>query len=71
MSTLQTHQKRVSDLITDGGEPSCGSWEWNSGPLEEQLVLFPTEPSLQPPPLYFLRHGLSINQNVTDLVTEG
>jgi hypothetical protein len=28
----------VSDLIT--GEPPCGSWNLNSGPLEEQSVLF-------------------------------
>ena len=65
---LQTHQKRPSDPITDGCEPQCGCWELNSGPLEEKRMLFPTEPSLQPPPLYFLRHGLSINQNATDLV---
>jgi hypothetical protein len=45
---LQTHQKRASDLITDGCEPPCGSWELNSGPLEEQSVLLTTEPSLQP-----------------------
>jgi hypothetical protein len=45
---LQTHQKRASDLITDGCEPLCGCWELNSGPLEEQTVLLTTEPSLQP-----------------------
>jgi hypothetical protein len=38
----------VSDLITDGCEPPCGCWDLNSGPLEEQSVLLPTEPSLQP-----------------------
>jgi hypothetical protein len=39
----------VSDLITDGYEPPCGCWELNSGPSEEQSVLFLTaEPSLQP-----------------------
>jgi hypothetical protein len=43
---LQTHQKRTSDLITDGCEPPCGCWELNSGPLEEQMVLLTTEPSL-------------------------
>ena len=48
MSTLQTHQKRTSDPITDGCEPPCGCWELNSGPLEEQSVLLTTEPSLQP-----------------------
>jgi hypothetical protein len=45
--TLQTHQKRASDPITDDCEPSCGCWELNSGPLEEQLVLLTAEPSLQ------------------------
>jgi len=34
-SCLQTHQKRASDLFTDGCEPPCGCWELNSGPLEE------------------------------------
>jgi hypothetical protein len=38
----------VSDLITDGCEPPSGSWELNSGPLEEQSVLLTSEPSLQP-----------------------
>jgi hypothetical protein len=26
------HQKRASDLITDGCEPPCGCWDLNSGP---------------------------------------
>ena len=30
------HQKRASDLITDGCEPPCGCWDLNSGPSEEQ-----------------------------------
>jgi hypothetical protein len=30
----------TSDPITDGCEPPCGCWELNSGPLEEQSVLF-------------------------------
>jgi hypothetical protein len=47
-SCLQTHQKRASDLITDGCEPPCGCWELNSGPSEEESVLLATEPSLQP-----------------------
>jgi len=46
-SCLQTHQKRASDLITDGCEPPCGCWDLNSGPLEEQSVLLTTEPTLQ------------------------
>jgi hypothetical protein len=45
---LSTHQKRASDPITDGCEPPCGCWELNSGPLEEQSVVFTAEPSLQP-----------------------
>jgi hypothetical protein len=45
---LQTRQKRASDPITDGCEPPCGCWELNSGPLEEQLMLLTTKPSLQP-----------------------
>ena len=45
---LQTHQKRASEPITDGCEPPCGCWDLNSGPLEEQLVLLTSEPSLQP-----------------------
>jgi hypothetical protein len=32
---LQTHLKRASDPITNGCEPPCGCWEWNSGPLGE------------------------------------
>ena len=48
-SCLQTHQKRASDLITDGCEPPCGCWDLNSKPLEKQSVLLTAEPSsLQP-----------------------
>ena len=46
--SLQTHQKRASDLITDGCEPPCDCWDLNSGPLEEQSAFLTTEPSLQP-----------------------
>jgi hypothetical protein len=42
------HQKRASDLITDGCEPLYGCWDLNSGHLEEQSVLLTPEPSLQP-----------------------
>jgi hypothetical protein len=31
-----------------------GCWDLNSGPLEEQSVLLPTEPSCQPVPVEFL-----------------
>jgi hypothetical protein len=47
-SCLQTHQKRMSDLITGDCEPTYGCWDLNSGPLEEQSVLLPTEPFRQP-----------------------
>ena len=40
-------QKREPDLIDDY-EPSCGCWDTNPGPLEEQSVLPTSEPSLQP-----------------------
>ena len=46
-----TCQKRASDPITDGGEPPCGYWELNSGPLEEHSMLLAAEPALQPPKL--------------------
>jgi hypothetical protein len=51
---LQTHQKRASDPITDGCEPSCGCWELNSGPLKEQSVLLTSEPFLQSPKFFFV-----------------
>jgi hypothetical protein len=41
-------QKRASDPNVGGYEPPCGCWELNSGPLEEQSMLLPAEPSLQP-----------------------
>ena len=40
------YQKRASDLLRD---PPCGSWDLNSGPLEEQPVLFNAESSLPAP----------------------
>ena len=40
--------KGVSDPFIDGCEPPYGCWELNSGPLEEQPVPLPAEPSLQP-----------------------
>jgi hypothetical protein len=43
--TVQTHQKRALDPITDGCEPPCGCWDLNSGPLEEQSVILTPEPS--------------------------
>ena len=32
--------------VMDGCKPLCGCWEWNLGPLQEQ-VLLTVEPSLQ------------------------
>jgi hypothetical protein len=39
-------QKRASEPIIDGYELPCDSWQLNSGPLEEQMVLLISEPSL-------------------------
>jgi hypothetical protein len=47
--SLQTQQRRASDLITDDREPPCGCWELNSGPLEEQSVFLTTELFFQAP----------------------
>jgi|UPI0000F4B9FD hypothetical protein len=55
------HQKRVSDLITDGCEPPCGCWDLNSGPSGEQLVLLTSEPSLQPHPVVFKTKSQMLN----------
>ena len=33
--------------VTDDSELSCGYWELNPGPLEEQFLLLTTEPLLQ------------------------
>lgn len=40
--------------VTDHCEPTCGSWRWNMGPLQEQPVLLTVESSLQPTKLYFI-----------------
>jgi hypothetical protein len=42
--TIKGHQIPIKD----GCKLPCGCWELNSGPLEEQSVLLPTEPSFQP-----------------------
>ena len=47
------HTRRGHPIpLHDGCESSCGCWELNSGPLEEQSVLLGTEPSLQPAPMF-------------------
>ena len=38
----------VCDLSIDAHEPSCGCWDLNSGPSEDQSVLLTAEPSHQP-----------------------
>ena len=50
---LQKHQKRESDLITEGFKTPCVFCEFNSGPVEEQLVLLTTETSLHLPEVVF------------------
>ena len=54
ISTLSLSSDIPEDSITDGCEPPRGSWELNSGPLGEQSVPLPIEPSLQPLKLMFL-----------------
>lgn len=50
-------QKRASERVAGGREPTCGHWESNSGPLYEQLVFLTAEPSRQP-------GGLSVWRNL-------
>ena len=48
--------KRASDTLgmkSDNCELSCGYWELNLGPLNNQPVLLVTEPSLQSCPALF------------------
>jgi hypothetical protein len=60
LCSLQTHQKRAPDPITDGCEPLCGCWELNSGPLEEQSVPLTAEPSLLQPHFKFFNQFLAV-----------
>jgi hypothetical protein len=39
--------------VTDGCEPPCGCWEFNSGRMEEQPVFLTVDPSLQFLQLFF------------------
>ena len=59
---VQTHQKRASDLITNGCESPCGCWELNSGLLEEQSMLLTAESSLQPKGQYLIGSGLQVQR---------
>jgi hypothetical protein len=45
---MYASQEREPDLIIHDYELPYGCWELNSGLLEEQPVLFTSEPSLQP-----------------------
>ena len=65
------HQKRVSDLITDGCEPPCGCWDLNSGPSEEQSMLLTTEPSLQPWISFLLFFYFLVFQDRVSLYSSG
>ena len=38
----------LETVVMDSCELSCGCWELNLGPLEEQPGLLTSEPSLQP-----------------------
>ena len=40
--------------VASDTKPPCSCWKLNSGSLEEQSVIFTTEPSLQPPKLWLL-----------------
>lgn len=44
-------RQMTSNPIIGGSESPCCCWEFNLGPLEEQLVPLATEASLQPPAL--------------------
>jgi hypothetical protein len=48
LKRLEEGIKSPGTGVTDDCEPSCGYWESNLGPLEEQLVPLTTELSLQP-----------------------
>lgn len=48
--------------LTDNCEPPYGSWELNPGVLEEQSVLWTTEPSLLAPGLLFWKSEVDFDQ---------
>jgi hypothetical protein len=48
--------------VADRCELPCGCWELNSGPLEEQPVLFTAEPFLQPLKLIYFLKSLGTNK---------
>ena len=44
-------------------EPPYGCWELISGPLQEQQVLFTTEPSFQPCLLFYVGAGIRLESS--------
>lgn len=48
--------QKAPDLITDGFEPKCWCWEWNSGPPGRAHLIFSflSLPFLSPSPSPFL-----------------
>jgi hypothetical protein len=65
------HHKRASDSITGGCETTCGCWDLNSGPLEEQSVLLPAESSHLPPCFLFLNKLLVLFFKTVSLCSPG
>jgi hypothetical protein len=55
-----------------GCEPPCGCWDLNSGPLKEQSVLLPAEPSHKPRacPLHALESFCFNPVNIAGVVQE-
>lgn len=45
-------QESPGPTVTDDGEPPCGCWEPNQGPLKEQQVVFTAVLSLMPKPYH-------------------
>lgn len=45
---LWSPEEGIRSLVTDDCESSCGCWELNTRPLEEQPVLLITKSSPQP-----------------------
>ena len=50
--------------VTEGWEPSCGCWELNLGPLQEQPELLTAEPSLWFYSYIFLSVGVSVTERL-------
>lgn len=57
-------------VSTDSCELSCGCWELNPGPLEEQPGLSAAEPSLQPLPKILLPQKDKMSANIQYRLTK-